>query len=337
MHQSGATGRYGARLAACEGAYRDTQNLAVLEIDPAQYPGGVALWGAVPPAYDTTRLPCETGIHVHARGSSDGSKEIDATFDGVLIRSRRDLVDLQQTLITSEVAVNYYLSRFVGQQIRFLRCPRCDEMHLDAGYFAVKPHRRHLCHGCGRYFNDDRKAVSNPIAALHASGLLPAEVLPPVRPSRVLTIRQLDFPAGIQVWASNPALIWTADRPEEEGLHVHAFTAPDNIAIDETYAEVTLDGVRLDEVQVQYAMAQGALQHVANKVIGFRCPRCGSSHFDQGDRALFPHSKHVCDECGEAFTAPGRRRLVVGNPFAETRKALVAMSPTKRDNIGEKR
>ena len=41
--------------------------MKVLDLNLDQYPGGVGLWGAVPPVYDTTRLPLDFGIHVHAR------------------------------------------------------------------------------------------------------------------------------------------------------------------------------------------------------------------------------------------------------------------------------
>ena len=53
----------------------------ILNMD--EYQGGVALWGAVPPVYDTTRLPLEHGIHVHARKEGAGLKDIDRTVRAV--------------------------------------------------------------------------------------------------------------------------------------------------------------------------------------------------------------------------------------------------------------
>jgi hypothetical protein len=44
----------------------------VLELVPSAYPSGVALWGALPPVYDTTSLPVERGVHVHARSAAKG-------------------------------------------------------------------------------------------------------------------------------------------------------------------------------------------------------------------------------------------------------------------------
>jgi hypothetical protein len=323
-HQASATGRYGTRLEACEGAYRDVAERKIVELNPDDYPGGIALWGAVAPVYDTTGLPTEPGIHVHARSDAmDNEKRIDDTFDAVRIRYGRDLLQEHQAVITSEVAVSYYLSRFLKRDMKFLRCPKCSELHLDSGYFAVKAHRRHLCHGCGRYFSDETKAVSNPIAALHAAGVVPMGLLKPIRPDRSLDVRQADYPGGLQVWASNPALIWSADRPEEEGLHVHAYSAGECV-VDDTFGRVRIDGVELDEKQVQYLMAQQALPHLANKIVSLHCPECHEPHFDLGDCAVFPHIEHDCANCGVSFSSPGQRRMVVSNPFVETRLKLSA-------------
>lgn len=69
-HKADATGKYGRKLEVCRGAgieaISEEETLA-LNLD--RFAGGVALWGAVPPVYDTTRLPLDRGIHVHARRS----------------------------------------------------------------------------------------------------------------------------------------------------------------------------------------------------------------------------------------------------------------------------
>jgi transposase-like protein len=330
VHQSSATGRYGIRLPACEGAYLDkAETRKILELDPADYPGGIALWGAVNAAYDTSGMKPDSGIHVHARGRSDGGKEIDDTFDAVVITSKRDLLDSQQTMVTSETAVNFYLSRFLKREIRYLRCTHCDEMHLDSGYFAIKPHRRHLCHGCGRYFNDTGKGISNPIASLHEALKLHGQNIPPVRAPNILDVRQSEYPGGMQIWASNPALIWTSERPEEEGLHVHLFRAPGEIVFDDTCDRVTVDGIELNESHVQHFMAQQALPHLANKVVSLKCPRCDFPHFDEGELGFFPHIDHECAQCNHVFCATGRRRLVVSNPFVEARELLREACPAR--------
>ncbi len=329
VHGASATGRYGVRLPACEGAYRDVANRNVLQLDTADFPGGVALWGAVAPAYDTTNLPLELGIHVHARKLSHGDKQIDATFDAVSVSYPRDLITRGSALITRETAVNYYISRFLRRDIRHLFCTHCGELHLNADYFAVKPHRQHLCHACGHYFRDDRRAVSNSIMFLREACGLPAAPPDPVRPDRPLNLRQADYPGGIQIWASNPALVWTAERSEDEGLHVHAFNSEGQFEIDETFSRVVVDGITLDEAHVQHFMAQSALDYLRNKVVTLECQTCKAPHFDRGDLGFVPHADHDCESCGATFRNSGNRRMVVSNPFAETRIRLASLSPVK--------
>jgi hypothetical protein len=234
VHQAPATGRYGVRLEKCESAYRDIDYSKVFDLNAEAFPGGIALWGAVPPVFDTTGLPAETGIHVHARRESDGEKEIDATYDAVRMKYRRDLLDEGQTIITRDTAVNFYISRFLKRDVKYLFCIHCGELHLDADYFAVHPHRTHLCHGCGKLFKDSARSISNPIALLRFRSGVTA---PPdaIRPQRELVATQAEFPGGIQIWASNPALVWTAERPEEQGLHVHAYDREGHRVVDDTY------------------------------------------------------------------------------------------------------
>ena len=235
------------------------------------------------------------------------------------------------------VPISYYLSRFLNRDIKSLRCPRCNEIHLDTGYFATSPHRRHLCQRCGHYFSDDSKSVSNPLAALNANGRLPYRSAQPVRADRTLDIRQDDFPGGLQVWASNKALVWTADRPEEEGLHVHAFRSGDDIEIDETYSCVRVDGKKLHETQIKYFMAQQCLVTLRDRIVSLSCPLCLEPHFDIGEDAFAPHSQHLCSNCGGSFVTPGRHRMVVSNPFVSLRARLRARQIVTNRKTGSRR
>jgi hypothetical protein len=45
-----------------------------------------------------------------------------------------------------------------------LHCPRCGVQHVDRGKWATFDHRRHLCHGCGTFFEDAAPNVG--VAAL---------------------------------------------------------------------------------------------------------------------------------------------------------------------------
>jgi len=227
--------------------------------------------------------------------------------------------------------VQYYISRFLGRKIKYLFCTHCAEIHLDADYFAVNPHRRHLCHGCGKYFSDSEQAVSNPIMLL-------VEQLGDVdkprvfkRPERWLDIDQTDYPGGLQVWASNPAIIWTAERPEEEGIHVHLYRdVGAEPTTDDTFGKVSIDGVHLDEDFVKHLMAQQALSYLTNKVVSLRCPCCGEDHFDREELAFRPHKQHLCEHCGVHFETPGRRRVVVSNPLVDILDRLRVRAPSRR-------
>jgi hypothetical protein len=55
------------------------------------------------------------------------------------------------------------------------------------------------------------------------------------------------------IWASTPAIVWTAARPQEFGIHVHAFRDSERI-IDDTFGEVMLNGERLDRRKLIDAM-----------------------------------------------------------------------------------
>jgi len=121
---------------------------------------------------------------------------------------------------------------------------------------------------------------------------------------------------GIQVWGSNPAFLWTSKRPEAEGVHVHAFRKlGDKPDLDETYGQVSIDGVHLDPVMVRVLMAQSAMPSLANRVVSIGCPSCGSPEFGIGELAFTPTVARTCKKCGRAFSVSGRLRKVISNPL----------------------
>ena len=317
VHGGNAGGRRGTRLAACEAVGADAELAGCLDLDVRNYPGGVGVWAALEPVFNTTGRPIDAGIHIHARqkpGSAE--KEIDDTFAAVRITCRPDLFGERPVLIRRDAAINYYLSRFLDRRVKHLSCTHCGEVHLDAGEFALRPHRQHLCHACGRHFRDNEDAVSNPLALVReALGDTDFNRLP-VRARETLDVSLAEFPGGVQIWASNPAILWTAPKPEEEGIHVHLFpSAHGPPKPDETYREVRLNGELLDEAMVRHLMAQKALSHLASKVEALSCPRCRESHFDQGEKGFTAHAEHECEHCGHVFRPPGHHRLSVSNPL----------------------
>ena len=327
-HGASATGRYGVRLAECQAAHTHETYPDALEVNPTDYPGGIALWGVVDPVYDTTELNKETGVHFHARREPNSNdKEIDDSFPAILLYIPRDLIEDKPILITATTAVSLYIARFLNNRITCLFCDHCGEPHLDIAYYAVKAHKKHLCLACGKYFTDKEKSVSNPIVGIPGMDINQLYSPALVNSEKTLDIQQRDFPGGIQLWASNPALYWTADRPEEKGLHVHLYDGKAKVPVrDDTFGEVRIDGLLLNDDMVRHLMAQRSLPYLSNKIVSLECPHCNSLHFDSGHKGFSPHKLHYCEHCQTDFLSP-RGSLVVSNPVSAVFEELYAQSP----------
>jgi hypothetical protein len=313
-HKADSTAKYGRRARQCR--YADIAPVSrneTLRLDIDDYLGGVAMWGAVPPIYDTTREPTVRGIHVHARHRLDGPKETDGTYRSVVLASSRG--NSESTFVISELDAIYYMaSSILGREMKYVQCTVCAFPHLDKDWFSVHEHKRHLCAGCGKQFRDRDAGIGNPIIKVRKElGYEPHAV---ALAAKSLNLRQADYPGGIQVWGSNPAIVWTASRSEEEGIHVHALSEDSReLLLDDTFASVNIDGVPLDPVWVRTFMAQSALPHIADRAGDLRCPECTSAHFDADVHAFTPHDIHVCGSCGCEFRHPGKLRKTIGNPM----------------------
>ena len=324
-HKSDATAKYGKRSRACRAAHlKPATEEETLLLDVDAYPGGVAMWGAVPPVYDTSLRPVDRGIHVHARRTSNGLKEIDRTYRAVRIESRNG--SETGLLVTELDAIYFMVSSIFGYEMREIRCPLCGFSHLDKDWFSVHPHQRHLCAGCGRHFRDDVRSVGNPISAFRT---LFRRGTPKRKPSRKkLRIRQADYDGGIQIWGSNPAFLWTSNRTEEEGIHVHAYEGDAaEPAIDDTFVEVVIDDVQLDARMVRTFMAQSALPHVRERVIAVDCPSCDAPQFDTGDLAFTPTTQRSCGTCSRRFVAKNRLRKTIANPLPGVFSQMARLAP----------
>lgn len=312
-HKADATAKYGRRANMCRASHIPpirVEDTLTLNID--KYKGGIALWGAVPAVYDTTRLPMDRGIHVHARVTADEKKEMDCTFRAVRIVSNR--LPKNGIYVSELDAIYYMVTSVFGYEMKHITCSYCGYSHLDRDWFSVHPHRRHLCAGCGRHFRDTVTAIGNPIFGVR--DVCGVRTKRPRPSKRKLDIKQADFPGGIQIWGSNPAFIWTSGRTEEEGIHVHAFRKNGNQPeVDETYTQVTIDAVNLDPAMVRILMAQMVLPSLKNRVLPIDCPSCGEAQFGVGELAFTPIATHSCKRCGHQFEAPGRLRKTIANPL----------------------
>jgi hypothetical protein len=210
--------------------------------------------------------------------------------------------------------------------MRHIRCTFCGYPHLDKDWFSVHPHRRHLCAGCGKNFRDIMLGVGNPVRATQEiSGLLPRK---PTRAPKTLSLRQRDYPGGIQIWGSNPAIIWSSEKPEEEGIHVHAYKQDSELAhLDETFSAVKIDGMTLNPVMVRTLMAQNSLPHLKNRVVPLKCDCCRTMEFNAGEQAFTPVVGRTCSKCGGHLSGPTRLRKTIGNPLIATLEHLAENAP----------
>jgi hypothetical protein len=292
----------------CPSATNPTAPPRKVKVDIAEYPGGIALWGALAPVINTAAAPGESGVHLHARRTAGGKKNIDETFDEVTVTDGDNELRLTATSATA-----FNVSRLFGQDVKHLECPRCSEPHIDAGEFAARPHRKHLCLACGRDFYDSEPSIGNPIALIAARYEQGRSVVPA---GRALRVNHDDFSGGFQVWGTHPAILWTAPVPEESGIHVHGFNDGDEMpSVDETYDEVEIDGVRLDAAQVRLLMAQMAIPGLAERLISAECPQCHRAQFDVGIDAMTPRRERTCARCSCTFEASGRRKIGISNPM----------------------
>src|SRR6266478_2907695 len=167
LHKADATAKYGKPAKSCRAAHiPQIRPDKVLTLNIDKYSGGVAMWGAVPAVYDTTRLPMDRGIHVHARLTPTSQKEMDCTFRAVRILGKS--LQSEGILISELDAIYYMVSSVFGNEMKYVTCSYCGYPHLDRDWFSVHPHRRHLCAGCGKHFADTSVAVGNPILGARA-------------------------------------------------------------------------------------------------------------------------------------------------------------------------
>ncbi len=326
-HKADATAKYGRQSKKCR--YADVPPVTDeehLSLDLSRYPGGVAIWGAAPPIYDTSNLPLARGIHIHARQVEGGDKLIDDTYRSVCITENGKDYE-----ITELDAIYFMVSTIFEIETKYLECPFCEFPHLDKDWFCVHPHRRHLCAGCGKIFSDSELSVGNPMTRLYKDVLrLPREA--PVPSSKLLDITQTDFPGGIQVWGSNPAILWTSGRHEESGIHVHVHSEndPTSLKHDETFGKVIIDGLELDPLMVRTLMAQNCLPHLKRRIVSLQCSNCEAWYFDKGHAAFTPATDRNCLNCGYPVKSKTRLKKVISNPLKQVLNTLASGSPSTR-------
>jgi hypothetical protein len=296
-HKANATAKYGKPAQRCRAANEPLlRPEEILNLNINEYGGGIALWGAVPAVYDTTRLPMDRGIHVHARKSGSSKKHVDFTYRAV--RLTGGCLPASGILVQEIDAIYYMVTSVFGFEMRSVKCTYCNWPHLDRDWFSLHPHSRHLCAACGKHFQDSAKGIGNPIIGLRDAYNVRHHKTTVSK--RRLNIRQSDYPGGIQIWGSNSALLWTNGKAEEEGIHVHVYSKDEQEPIfDETFGKVTIDGIDLNPEMIRVLMAQNVVPFLKDRIRFAICPTCKHQPFETGESAFSPSEFHRCKKCGE--------------------------------------
>lgn len=218
----------------------------------------VGIWCSMPAAISTVTIPRRAPkIHVHVRKSADDrAKAIDKDFDAISIRYRSELrlfenTDISRVNITPPSAFEFVNAVETDRKLDCINCSHCGYPHLDLGDFGRTPHRKHFCANCGRDSTwSSTPIISTPLKPLHDTFARNTKYN---TPDRFLNLDDFGGDCSYTVWASTPAIVWTAARPQEFGIHVHVHRGQERI-VDDTFGEVVLDGSLLDRAELIQAM-----------------------------------------------------------------------------------
>ncbi len=211
----------------------------------------IGIWCSLPPAMSTQSIePRPPKIHIHKRYSGIDKKVLDRDYDAIVCSYNQDLGlfanhEITQIQVTPPAAFEFVRSLEEGRKMSCITCKKCGYPHLDLGSFATTPHAKHFCGNCG---NDsiwsDGKIVSTPLKPLHDQFNNSNAYITPDRTINIDEYADHEF----EIWSSTPAVVWTADRPQEQGIHVHIYV--DGIGgrriVDNTFGQVIFKGVPLD-------------------------------------------------------------------------------------------
>jgi hypothetical protein len=208
----------------------------------------VGVWCSMPAALATFEIPRRPPkIHVHVRKVASEKKIIDRDFPAISLMYGTHLgmfknEGITRVNITPPSAFDFVCGVEDGREMSCINCPTCGYPHLDLGEFSRKPHRRHFCGNCGRDSTWSTKPiVSTPLKLLHDQF---AKNTKYEEPNRRLNLD--DFSGcNYMIWASTPAIVWSAERAQEYGIHVHVHDGKSRI-IDDTFSEVVLNGTALE-------------------------------------------------------------------------------------------
>jgi hypothetical protein len=221
----------------------------------------IGIWCSLPPALSSEFIEKRAPkIHVHKRFSNRVNKTLDKDFDAIVCSYNEKLSlfenpEITRIQVTPPAAFEFVRSIEEARKMSCITCKKCGYPHLDLGDFAINPHKKHFCGNCG---NDSiwspEPIVSTPLKPLHDQ----------FSNSNIYTVPDrtlcLDDYAGLkfELWASTPAVLWTAERPQEKGIHVHVYKNSKRI-VDDTFGTVIFQDKELQRSVMWGNMVQNTL------------------------------------------------------------------------------
>lgn len=222
----------------------------------------VGIWCSMPPALTHQGVPParRPRIHVHVRKDPGENKVIDQDFRALSLNYNANdnlfgNIEISKVHLTPPSALEFVLSLEYNKPMGCINCKDCGYPHLDLGDFARQAHSKHLCGNCGRDNTWSSEPIaSTPLKPLHDQFNRANQY---VDVSSEINLDEYDG-LPFQVWASTPAVLWTANRPQERGIHVHVYKDKKYL-VDDTFGIVRYKGKVLQRSKLLETMISGTI------------------------------------------------------------------------------
>jgi len=263
-----------------------------------EFPAGVSVSCVLPPIFDSTPVPSQSGIRVC--GAHQDGYELDQVFSGVRILGSS--IRNSSFRITGQDGLRHAIRTIVQDRLRLPSCPRCRRSYLWSEGIT-------RC-DCGHIFH----ISSDPIGELQKALCAPGSTSHTSR--RILRVNSDDVIGGLMVRLTGPSIVSTRNDMHEEGLIVGRYDSRKQSVIESlgVLNGIEIEGAIFTAEQAHCWFAQRILRHLLPVLLSMRCPKCLNYHFDRERLAISPHRMHQCEFCGHRFVVENGRRSI-SNPI----------------------